>query len=116
ETLYSWDWELYVVVWSPEQHLLFINSSSNAGEYRPLARAVGGADATILNGQTVFRAFAGVNRLRLQNVGLTEQLGRNVRYTGRMGSDVEPALTELQRQRARKAVLSGNGYEGGEHV
>src|SRR5216684_1746412 len=25
-TLYSWDWELYVVIWSPEHNLLFINS------------------------------------------------------------------------------------------
>ncbi len=116
ESLHSWEWELYVVIWSRQQKLLFINSSSNAGEYRALARAIAGDGVSIVNGQPVFRSFAGVNRLRLQNVGLTEQLGRNVRYTGRMGSDVEPALTDLQRQRARKAVLSGNGYEAGEHV
>lgn len=113
ENLFSWDWELYVVVWSPEQNLLFINSSTNAGEYKALAHAVAGETATLINGQDVFRAFAGVSRLRLQNVGLTEQLGRNVRYTGRMGSDIEPALTELQKGRARKSVLSGLGFEDG---
>ena len=107
EKLFSWQWELYVVIWSAEQNLLFINSSTNAGEYKALAGAVAGRDAAPIKGQQVFRTFAGVNRLRLQNVGLTEQLGRNIRYTGRMGADVESGLTDLQRQRARKSVLSG---------
>lgn len=114
ESLFSWVWELYVVIWSPEQKLLFINSSTNSGEYKALAQAVAGETAVLINGQDVFRTFSGVNRLRLQNVGLTEQLGRNVRYTGRMGADVEPALPDVQRHRARKSVLSGSGYEDGE--
>ena len=116
ETLYSWQWELYVVVWSPEQRLLYINSSMNAGEYKALAQAVAGKDVDLVRGQQVFRTFAEVGRLHLQNVGLTEQLGRNVRYTGRMGSDVEPAVSDLQRGRARKSVLSGTGYECGQRV
>jgi hypothetical protein len=114
ETLYSLDWELYIVIWSHEQNLLFINGSTNAGDYKALAQAIAGNDVELIRGQDIFRTFSGVNRLRLQNVGLTEQLGRNVRYTGRMGSDVEPALTPAQRQRARKSVLSGTGYENGE--
>ena len=116
ENLFSWQWELYVVIWSAEQNLLFINSSTNAGEYKALAGAVAGRDAAPIKGQQVFRTFAGVNRLRLQNVGLTEQLGRNIRYTGRMGADVQSGLTDLQRQRARKSVLSGSGFEDGERV
>ena len=111
-TLFSWQWELYVAVWSPGQNLLFINSSTNAGEYKGLAQAIAGTDAALVRGQQVFRTFAGVNRLRLQNVGLTEQLGRNVRYTGRMGSDVEPAISDLHRGRTRKSVLSGPGTKG----
>ena len=116
ENLFSWQWELYVVIWSPDQHLLFINSSVNAGEYRALANAIAGSDVVPIKGKQVFRVFDGVNRLRLQNVGLTEQLGRNIRYTGRMGADVESGITDLHRQRARKSVLSGNGFEGGERV
>lgn len=116
ESLFSWQWELYVLIWSPEQNLLFINCSSNAGEYKALAQAVAGNDVALIAGQDVFRTFAGVNRLRLQNVGLTEQLGRNVRYTGRMGADVEPAIPDVHRRRARKAVLSGSGYEDGERA
>jgi len=116
ETLYDWEWELYVVIWSPEQDLLFINSSTNAGEYRALAEAIAGENTSLIRGQQVFRSFSGINRLQLQQVGLTEQLGRNVRYTGRMGSDVAPAIADVHRQRARKSVLSGTGYEGGERV
>lgn len=116
ESLFSWHWELYVVIWSPEQNLLFINSSTNVGEYKDLAQSVAGNDVALVRGQQVFRIFAGVNRLRLQNVGLTEQLGRNIRYTGRMGADVESAITDLQLQRARKSVLSGNGFKDGERV
>jgi hypothetical protein len=116
ESLFGWEWELYVVIWSPEQNLLFINSSTNSGEYKALAQAVAGETATLIKGQDVFRTFAGVNRLRLQNVGLTEQLGWNVRYTGRMGADVEAELPDVQRRHARKSVLSGSGYEDGERT
>jgi superfamily II DNA or RNA helicase len=114
QSLYNWDWELYVVIWVPDQQLLFINTSSNAGEYRLLAQAVAGESAALISGQQVFRAFSGVNRLRLQNVGLTEQLGRNIRYTGRMGADVSPGISDVNRRRARKSVLAGSGFEAGE--
>jgi superfamily II DNA or RNA helicase len=115
-SLFDWVWDLYVVVWSPEQNLLFINSSGNAGEYAGVAKSIAGDDATLISGQEVFRAFAGVSRLRYQNIGLSEQLGRNVRYTGRMGGDVEPALTDLLRGRGSKTVLSGTGFENGQLV
>ena len=116
EDLFSWEWELYVVIWSPEQNLLFINSSTNSGEYKALAKVVAGETATLIRGQQVFRTFSGVNRLRLQNVGLTEQLGRNVRYTGRMGADVAAELPDVQRRHARKSVLSGGGFEDGDRT
>lgn len=115
-SLFSWEWELYVVMWSPEQKLLFINSSTNSGEYKALAEAVTDENSTLIKGQDVFRTFAGVNRLRLQNVGLTEQLGRNVRYVGRMGADAAAGITDLQRRHAKKSVFSGNGYENGERT
>ena len=116
EDLYSWQWDLYVIFWSNSLNLLFINCSANAGEYKALAEAIAGENVTLVNGQQVFRTFSGVNRLRLKNVGLTEQLGRNIRYTGRMGADIEPGLSEIHRQRAQKSVLAGSGYEGGERV
>ena len=116
DDIYNWDWELYVVVWDEDQKILFINSSSNEGEYKGLAVAVAGDDVQLINEQAVFRSFAGIERLKLQNVGLTEQLGRLVRFTSRMGGDVGAGLTEAQKRNARKAVLSGTGFENGVRV
>lgn len=113
ESLFGWEWELYVVYWSSGKNLLFINSSSNKGEFSALAQALTGNRATLISGPRVFRTFSGINRLRLQNVGLTEQIGRNVRYTGRMGSDVESRLTQAHLGNAQKSVLAGVGFENG---
>jgi superfamily II DNA or RNA helicase len=116
ENLYNWIWDLYVVVWSPEQNVLYLNGSSNAGEFNALAQAVTNNQATIIKGQEVFRSFAGINRLKLHNVGLTDQIGRNVRYTGSMGSNVEPRLTQAQLGSSLKTVLDGSGFKEGAAV
>lgn len=114
QEIYNWDWELFIVHWDEEQNLLFINSSSNSGYYKELAEAVAGEGRVELTtGAPVFRAFSGINRLRLQNVGLAEQLGRLIRYTMRAGSDVESGLTEAQRRNVRKSNIFGAGYENG---
>jgi superfamily II DNA or RNA helicase len=113
QSLYSWEWDLYITFWSPEQHLLFIHGSSKSGEYAALAHAIAGDTARLIKGQEVFRAFAGITRLCLQNVGLMEQLGRNNRYIGRMGPNIEPTLTSTHLQHTYKAVISGSGFEAG---
>jgi superfamily II DNA or RNA helicase len=115
ENVFDWEWELFVIVWLPDLRLLFVNGSTNA-DYRSLAEAIGGETVEPIRGQEVFRAFAGVNRLRFQNVGLTEQLGRNVRYTGRMGTAVDLAMTDVQRRHGIKSVMAGTGYENGSKV
>ena len=113
ENIYDWQWELFVIFWDAERSLLFINSSSNSSDFKELANVLTGQTATLIAGQRVFRVFSGIKRLRLQNVGLTEQIGRNVRYTGRMGSDVESRLTEVTRGNAQKSVIAGAGFENG---
>jgi superfamily II DNA or RNA helicase len=113
DSVFEWQWDLYIVIWSREQSLLYINGSSNASDYKAMAAAMTGDHATLIRGQDVFRVFARINRLRLQNVGLTEHIGRNVRYIGRMGADVEPRISLIQRANAQKAVLAGSGFENG---
>lgn len=112
ENIFDWVWELYILFWDREQNLLFINTSGNEGLYKRLAEAVAG-DVEVIEGEDVFRSFYGVNRLRLQNVGLSEHLGQLVTYTGRMGPDVEPALTEVIKHKASKSVIFGTGFEFG---
>jgi superfamily II DNA or RNA helicase len=113
ENLSSWTCELYIVLWHPESHLLYINSSTNLGTYDHLAAAVTRGKSTLIKGDDVFRAFADLKRLQFHNVGTTEHRGRNVSFMSRMGGDVEPAMTAIQKGRARKAVLDGRGFEGG---
>lgn len=113
EGIHDWDWELYIIFWDKEQNLLFIHTSSNNGFYKELAQAVAGSDAELVNGPEIFRCFGGINRLRLQNVGLIEQLAKLIRYTMRSGSDVGHGLSEAQRRNVNKANIFGNGYERG---
>jgi superfamily II DNA or RNA helicase len=114
EEVFSWEWSLYVVFWDKEQNLLFINNSSNGSDFKKLAQAIAGNDAALIKGDALFRCFGNMTRITFNNVGLSEHLGRMVSYTGRMGSDVEPVLTEIQKQRASKSVLVGTGFENGQ--
>jgi superfamily II DNA or RNA helicase len=113
DQVYDWVWELLILFWDKPNQLLFINSSTNDGIFRNLARAVAGNEVQLIGGNDVFRSFAGVSRLTLQNVGLTEQLGRLIRYTGRMGPDVGAGLSEVQKRNTQRTVLSGRGFETG---
>ena len=113
DEIHNWDWQLYILHWDRERGLLFIHNSSNAGFFKDLAKAVAGDNVEQVRGPTIFRCLAGVNRLKFQNVGLLEQLGRLIRYTMRAGSDVELALSEAQKQKAIKANLFGQGFEDG---
>ena len=110
--IFTWNWELYILFWDKTQQLLFIHSSSNVGYYKKLAEAVAGK-VELVNGPSVFRCFSGINRLKLQNVGLIEMIGRYIRYTMRAGSDVEPGLTEAQKRTVIKSNIFGNGFEDG---
>lgn len=112
DDIYTWDWQLYILHWDKVQQLLFIHNSSNSGFFKELAEAVAG-DVRQICGPEVFRALAAVNRLRLHNVGLLEQLGRLIRFTMRAGSDVGSGLTEAQKQKTIKSNLFGAGFEGG---
>ncbi len=110
--IYNWHWELYILFWDKSQNLLFIHTSDKNGYYEKLAKAVCD-DAELIKGGPVFRCFAGINHLKLQNVGLIELLGRLIRYTMRAGVDIEPGLTQIQMQRASKSNIFGVGFENG---
>lgn len=112
--IYDIVWTLYVIHWDTKNNLLFINASDNAGQYQELARAVIGQDAEIINKLNVFKAFHGIERVRLQNVGLKEFLGRNRTFSMHTGYDIEMALDLATKQNAEKAFVLGSGYEEGE--
>ncbi|WP_332839211.1 DEAD/DEAH box helicase [Comamonas koreensis] len=109
-------WELCIAVWDKERSLLFIHGSTNTGNYAQFARALCGDDVELIQAPDVFRVFSGINRFMLMNVGLDEQFGRQVRYTGRMGPDVGERLTDATLETTTKAVLAGFGFENGGHT
>ena len=112
--IYDILWSLYVIHWDTKNNLLFINASDNAGVYRDLAKAIIGENAQLIDKIDVFKAFHGIERVRLQNVGLKEFFGRNVSFSMRTGYDIEKALALADQQSAEKAFVFGTGYENGE--
>lgn len=106
-------WELCIAIWDSEKALLYIHGSANNGTYSDFAKALCGDDVELIKAPNVFRVFSGINRLMLTNVGLDEQLGRQIRYTGRMGPDVGSLLANATIATTTKAVLAGIGFEQG---
>ncbi|SOY43621.1 DEAD/DEAH box helicase [Cupriavidus taiwanensis] len=109
-------WELCIAVWDSERSLLYIHGSTNSGTYSDFAKALCGNNVSLITAPEVFRVFSGINRLMLTNVGLDEQIGRQIRYTGRMGPDVGSRLSEATLGTTTKAVLAGVGFERGGHT
>lgn len=116
ETIREMGWELFIAVWDRDRNLLYLHGSNINGTYKEFAKALCNDDVELIAAPTLFRCFHGINRLVLNNVGLNEHLGRQVRYTGRMGSDVEARIGIAARQGATKAVLAGKGFERGQQT
>lgn len=109
-------WDLLVVINDTENHLLYINGSDKNGIYAPLAEAVLGEKPVIFRHSEPFRAFHNIKRIRLQNVGLKQFIGRNVRFRMSVGCDVGEALSTAEKARGQKAFVVGSGYENGNKV
>ncbi|OIN57168.1 hypothetical protein BLX24_21575 [Arsenicibacter rosenii] len=109
-------WDLYVVYWDTKTNLLFIHSSDKSSHHQKLAKAIAGENARLLTGQDLFKCFYGIDRLKLQNVGLAEHLGKLIRFIMRVGTDIEQALTDADKDNAEKSVIFGAGYEAGKEV
>ena len=110
--IYNMEWELLILFWDQDQNLLFINGSNNEGYYKELAESVAG-NVELIKDSDVFRSLFGINRLRLQNVGLINQFGKLIKYTMRAGSDIETGLGDAQKRFVRKANIFGTGFEDG---
>ena len=108
-------WNLFVVAYDRQRKLLFIHGSQKGPFYHDLARAVSGEDATLLNGERMFRAFHGINRLIFHNVGLYNR-GTRLRYRMYTGLDVGEAINPAIQIGATKSNLFAVGYDGGQRV
>lgn len=110
-------WHLYVVYFLKANNMMFIHSSDNSSLHSDLAEAIGGKDAQILNGEPIFRVFAGIKKLLLHNVGLKRRItGSSLRFSQHMGSDISEALNSLQTAASTKSNIYATGYEHGDRV
>lgn len=114
--IYNIQWDIIVVLWETKNNLLFIHSSDNNSLYKELAEAIIGDKAELIRGIDVFKTFHNVKRVRLQNVGLRQFLGKNIRFRMMVGSDVAEALSLAEKQRGEKAFVMGTGFENGNQV
>lgn len=114
--IYDIQWDIIIVFWDTKNNLLFINSSDNGSLYWELAEAIIGEDAELIKGINVFKSFHNLKRVKLQNVGLRQFLGKNIRFRMMVGSDVAEALSLAEKQRGEKAFVMGTGFEDGNPV
>lgn len=114
--VFGLDWKLTVIFYDKDEDLLFIHSSDKSSVYKELANAILYDSAELINQLDVFRSFYNINRVSLQNVGLKEFLNRKIRFTMRVGTDIEEALSLAEQQRGQKAFVFGSGYEEGEKI
>lgn len=109
-------WDLLVIYQSDTLGLLFINSTDKSTLYSKLAKHITDDTGSIISRTNVFKAFYNIKRIRLQNVGLKEFLGRNIRFRMSVGADVEEALSIEEKKRGQKAFVVGTGYENGNKI
>lgn len=114
--VFGLDWKLTVVFYDDEENLLFVHSSDKSSVFSELANSILYDSAELINQLDVFKSFYNINRVSLQNVGLKEFLNRKIRFTMRVGTDIEEALSLAEQQRGQKAFVFGSGYEEGEKI
>ncbi|MDE0308553.1 MAG: helicase-related protein [Acidiferrobacterales bacterium] len=106
------EWNLYLVHWDRNTNLLYINSTKKNDLHEKLAKAICGDCAIRIHGENVYRILDGINRLMLANLGLSHPLGRYIRYTMFVGSDITTQLNAASYSMKRKSNLFGLGYRG----
>ena len=107
---------LYVVYWDRRRSLLYINSSNKDSLHEGLARAIGGADATRIQGTDVYRAMHGVDHLIPTNVGVLDIHDRDRRFAFYAGANVTEGFTDAEAQTKTQTNIFGSGFEEGERV
>lgn len=109
-------YHLYVVYWNASAGLLYINSSNNDSLHAELAAAIGGAEATRITGENVYRVMAGIARLVPTNVGVLDIRNRSRRFSFHVGADVSEGFPVAEAQTKTKTNIFAYGFEQGERA
>lgn len=106
-------WELWLIAFSQDRGLLYINASSRSSLLVEFAKRITEQSASLIRGEGMFRALGKMKRLRLFNVGLYGR-GR-LRFRMFTGPDVAEQITSANQANNAKSNLFGSGYEDGVH-
>lgn len=109
-------YDLVVLYFDRGRGLLFVHGSETDKKYGDLAEAVLGEEPIEIRGVDTFRVFAGLDRLIPTNVGLLDARDRDKRFSMHVGSDVETALNEAERNHKTNTHISGKAFENGDRV
>ena len=109
-------YDLVVLYFDNSLGLLFVHGSNTDRKYDDLAHAVLGEESTMIRGMETFRVFAGLDRLIPTNVGLLDARDRDKRFSMHVGSDVETALNEAERNHKTNTHIAAKAFEQGERV
>lgn len=104
EDLENTAFHLRILRWHEEHRLLYVYSSDLDEDLDTLASTACGGQAARVEGDIVFRAMAGYERLIPSNVGLLSILDAARRFTMHAGSDVAEAFRRPKQSTARRPM------------
>ncbi|MGZ0153657.1 DEAD/DEAH box helicase [Kribbella sp. WER1] len=103
---------LYVVHLDEENGFLYINSTNNGSLHEEIAQAVGGANVSLIKGETLYRILAKVQRRIPTNVGLLDSVSRNRRFSMYVGQDVLAAWQGEGATKMKTNIFAHGFHEG----
>lgn len=115
-SLRATDYILVVLFIDRAQGLLYIHCSDTKRKLDDLVEAVVGHQPMPVNGYDTFKVFAMLDRLVPTNIGLLDARDRDKRFSMHVGSDVETALTEAERNFKSNTHVAAKAYQQGERV
>ncbi|UAL29879.1 DEAD/DEAH box helicase family protein [Nocardioides rotundus] len=115
-SLHPASYTLVVMYFDASSGVLYIHGSDTKRNYEPLARAVLGSEPDQVQGLNTFRVFAALDRIVPTNVGLLDARDRDKRFSMHVGSDVETALTEAERNHKTNTHIAAKAFEDGDRM
>ncbi len=110
----SFDWNLTIIAFNEDSHLISMNTTYGASRSSNIARAVGGSDSALISGERMFRVFDGLHRSVLYNVGLYRR--GQLRFQMLAGKDIGEHVSTAIQAGSTKSNLFAIGYEEGSKV
>ena len=123
ETLVDWaqtkqitdiSWNLYIAFYDKVQKVLFIHTSGDNTQANNFLNLVA-TNSRRINGEPTFRTLHDIERMKLQNVGLS-RARKDLRFTMYVGRDINQAISNIEKGNATKSNIFAIGYKNGERT